>query len=96
MGSSLSTPSHVADLEVFPEETKDIILCGNSLNEANPLATEPKPHTHTHTHTHTVEELFCVFPGTCFCAHRRKSNDLFSWAQPADFNIFPKPCGEIE
>jgi len=61
----------VADSEVFSDEMKDIILSENSLNVATPVASEPEPHTHY------VEELYCVFPETCFCARRPQSNNLF-------------------
>jgi len=92
----MSATFHVADSEVFSDEMKGIILSENSImkksNVATPLATEPEPRTHT------VENLYCVFPETCFCARRPESNNLFSWAQPADFCgcFSPDPNGEIE
>jgi len=81
----------LADLEVFPDEMKDIILSANSLNVADPVVTEPE------SHTPSFEELYCFFQEACFCARRPLSNNFFFWAQPADFQscFSAKPCGEI-
>jgi len=59
---------------------------------ATPFATEPE------THTQFVGEPYCVFPVTCFCSRSTESNNLSSWAQPADFYgcFSPNPYGEIE
>jgi len=71
----------VADSEVFRDEMSDITLSENSLNVGTPVATKPEPHAHS------VEELYCVFLETCFCARRPQSNNLFSGLSQQTFTV---------
>jgi len=86
MGSFLSTTSHVADSEVFPEEMKDIfylkIQSPCVLNSGTkPVATEPEPHTQS------VEELLWVSKNLLFCGASTVKKLVFFLLSQQSFTV---------